>query len=182
MCCYIRCFFFFNFRTSLFYFSVNAAQTWYLKTTEICAFTVLGARSSKSRRLHGHAPSKSLRENPSLFLFLKFLFVWFFVLIGGWLLYSIVVVFAIHSHEPAMGVHVFPILTLPPNSLAIKVFEREGIIFLQEIIKARIFFNYTLSSRFTIVPILKFIKWRTVLFKCGRGEFNSKTVNIGNGN
>ena len=68
------------------------------------------------------------------------------------------VVFAIHSHEPAMGVHVFPILTLPPNALAIKVFEREGIIFLQEIIKARIFFNYTLSSRFTIVPILKFIK------------------------
>ena len=29
------------------------------------------------------------------------------------MLYIIVVDFAIHSHEPAMNVHVFPILTLP---------------------------------------------------------------------
>ena len=39
--------------------------------------------------------------------------VYIFILIGDGLLYSIVVVFAIHSHESAMGVHVVPILTLP---------------------------------------------------------------------
>ena len=38
----------------------------------------------------------------------------FFFLIGGSLLYSIVVVFVIHWPESAMGVHVFPILNPPP--------------------------------------------------------------------
>ena len=42
-----------------------------------------------------------------------------FILIGGELLYSVVVVFAIHSQESAMGVHVLPIQNPPPISLPI---------------------------------------------------------------
>ena len=40
-----------------------------------------------------------------------------FLLVGGWLLYNIVVVFAIHWHESAMDLHVFPISIPPPASL-----------------------------------------------------------------
>ena len=52
---------------------------------------------------------------PSLENFLK---IDLFILIGGQLLYSIVVVFAIHWHEPAMDLHVFPIPIPPPTSLS----------------------------------------------------------------
>ena len=42
-----------------------------------------------------------------------------FLLVGGYLLYNIIVVFAIHWHESAMDLHVFPILIPPSTSLPI---------------------------------------------------------------
>ena len=52
---------------------------------------------------------------------IKFFFsINLFILIGGLLLYNIVVVFAIHWHESAMGVHVSPCWTpshLPPHPI-----------------------------------------------------------------
>ena len=44
-------------------------------------------------------------------------FFYLFLLIGGELLYNIVVIFAIHWHESAMDLHVVPILIPPPASL-----------------------------------------------------------------
>ena len=48
---------------------------------------------------------------------LYYFFFHLFLLVGGWLLYNIVMVFAIHWHESAMDLHVFPILIPPPASL-----------------------------------------------------------------
>ena len=48
------------------------------------------------------------------FLFFYFFFH-LFLLVGGQLLYNIVVVFAIHWHESAMDIHVFPIPIAPPS-------------------------------------------------------------------
>ena len=68
----------------------------------------------------------------TLFLFVNFYFyftilywfchtlTWKIILIGGYLLYNILVVFAIHWHESAMGVHVSPSWTplpLPPHPI-----------------------------------------------------------------
>ena len=47
------------------------------------------------------------------------IFLPLFLLVGGQLLYNIVVVFAIHWRESAMDLHVFPIPIPPPASLSI---------------------------------------------------------------
>ena len=47
-----------------------------------------------------------------------FFFFNLFLLVGGWLLYNIVVVFVIHWHELAMDLHVLPIPIPPPTSLS----------------------------------------------------------------
>ena len=57
---------------------------------------------------------------PSIFpRFRVFSFFHLFLLVGGELLYNIVVVFAIHWHESVMDLHVFPILIPPPTSFPI---------------------------------------------------------------
>ena len=45
----------------------------------------------------------------------SFFFFHFFLLDGGWLVYSVVVGFVIHWHESAMELHVFPIPIPPPH-------------------------------------------------------------------
>jgi len=49
--------------------------------------------------MNNHSERKRVLSFSFLFFYL------FFILIGGSSLYNIVVVFAIHSHESAMGVH-----------------------------------------------------------------------------
>ena len=53
-----------------------------------------------------------------IFLFFEFFFLIFFKLVGGWLLYNIVVVFVIHWNESLMKLHIFPIPIPPPTSLS----------------------------------------------------------------
>ena len=50
-----------------------------------------------------------------------FIYLNLFILIGGWLLYNIVVVFAKHWHESATVVHVSSVLNPPPTSFPISL-------------------------------------------------------------
>ena len=60
----------------------------------------------------------SLDKTLLAFALLHFFFH-LFLLVGGQLLYNIIVVFAIHWHESAMDLQLFPILKPPPTSLPI---------------------------------------------------------------
>ena len=63
-----------------------------------------------------------LHKLDSLLFLISFFFFFFPFNFISWrlLLYNIVVVFAIHWHESAMDLHVFPILIPPPTSLSIR--------------------------------------------------------------
>ena len=66
---------------------------------------------------------ESSRYTSVLFCFVNFLywpkiFFLLFLLVGGQLLYNIVVVFVIHWQESAMDLHVFPIPIPPPITLS----------------------------------------------------------------
>ena len=60
---------------------------------------------------------KAEHQRIDAFIFV-FVFFHLFLLVGGWLLYSIVVGFVIHWHDSAMDIHVFPIPIPPPTSVS----------------------------------------------------------------
>ena len=74
----------------------------------------VGRRESRK----GHLLYFLISKKFSLFSYYSFFFSHLFLLVGGYLLYSTVVVFVIHWHESAMDLYVFPIPIPPATSLS----------------------------------------------------------------
>ena len=65
-----------------------------------------------------HTPFLTVRFVSSIHLYFILFFLNLFLLVGGQILYSIVMVFVIHWLELAMDLHVFPIPIPPPTSIS----------------------------------------------------------------
>ena len=87
----------------------------FLLSEPTCKLKGIDLNVRKIEQVSSRLPLKTSVDS-LLFIFLK---INLFILIGGDLLYNIVVVFAIHWRESAMGVHVSPSWTphLPPHPI-----------------------------------------------------------------
>ena len=85
----------------LFHYHLLKTELFFLKKWLSCCLNIVCIKD--------YSPLNYLNivfENQFIFFFL---FFHLFLLVGGQLLYNIIVVFAIHWHESAMDLHVFPI-------------------------------------------------------------------------
>ena len=88
-------------------------KTWSLTLSQLMPFSYGVKRLLTFSYLWSSLSGRSWSSTLFIFFFHLFLFI------GGQLLYNIVVASAIHRHESAMDLHVFPIPIPPPASLPI---------------------------------------------------------------